>query len=98
MHVVFDESNPFNLKKVKYIGVEFIFERLNQNKDQEDTTVKNDKREEPTIMTQQHNQHGQWLIGLSQDAINCDLMSGVRIRSFMINQVGNISFIFQTWT
>jgi hypothetical protein len=49
-------------------------------------------------MTQQHNQHGQWLIGLSQDAINCDLMSGVRIRSFMINQVGNISFIFQTWT
>jgi hypothetical protein len=42
MHVVFDESSPFYLKNEKENGIDVIFYGLIQNKNQNDTAIKDD--------------------------------------------------------
>jgi hypothetical protein len=53
MHVVFDESSPFYLKNEKENGIDVIFDGLIQNKNQNDTAIKDDQREDPSMMIKQ---------------------------------------------
>lgn len=47
IYVVFNESNPFNLQNTKDVGIDVILDILNINEDHDNTTIKDEKMEDP---------------------------------------------------